>query len=298
MAVATLYAPQPLLHTLAVQFGLEKTGASLAVTLTMLPLSIAPILYGLLLESVPAGRLAFWALCVIGVGHLGVALSVSWPMVLGFRLLQGLAVPAVLTSAMTMLSTRAEPEKMRRVMALYIVSTIFGGFFGRFGSGLSAWAWGWNVPFMILAGLTMACAWLIFKTGNGSSAGFERPQWSKVGQALKRSDLRQVYMMIFCGFFVFSAALNFLPFRLAELEPGASELRTGCLYLGYLVGIGAALLSTRFCEEFGEVRTLRMGLVLFGMGVAGCLLPSGDALLFALFPFCAGFFLVQSVGPG
>ena len=55
---STLYAPQPLLPVLAVDFGRAPTEASLLITLAMLPLAVAPLIYGYLLVSVPAGKVA------------------------------------------------------------------------------------------------------------------------------------------------------------------------------------------------------------------------------------------------
>jgi YNFM family putative membrane transporter len=264
----------------------------------MLPLSFAPIVYGVVLESVSAGRLASVAIVIIALGHVGVAFATTWPLLLAFRAVQGLAVPAVLTSIMTLLSESATLERIRRVMALYIAATIFGGFFGRFGAGLTAWAFGWEAPFLALSALSVLAGLVLMATAASGAAGFERPDFSKVWSALRAPALLRVYLMVFCCFFAFTATLNYLPFRLEELEGGVSPLRTGTMYLGYMVGILAALLSTRMAESMGERGVLRLGIVIFGCSVASCLVPSGDLLLAVLFPFCAGFFLVQSVGPG
>ena len=43
---STLYAPQPLLPVLAEAFGRGPTEASLLITLAMLPLACAPLVYG------------------------------------------------------------------------------------------------------------------------------------------------------------------------------------------------------------------------------------------------------------
>jgi YNFM family putative membrane transporter len=297
-AIATLYAPQPLLPVLALEFGLGKAAASLAVTMTMLPLAFAPVAYGLMLESLPAARLARWAVLVVALGHAGVYLAPTWELVLAARLVQGLAIPAALTSVMTLLAGKCAPERMRRVMSWYIATTIVGGFSGRFFSGIMAEAWGWRAPFAVLGVLLLAAFLLLGRLGGANSPGYERPRAAHVRAALARPLFLRAYSMIFCCFFTFTATLNYLPFRLVELEGGVSPGRAGTMYLGYLVGVATSLASPRIVSWLGgEGRAFLAGLALFGASVTACLAPDTMIVFAALFPFCAGFFLIQTVGP-
>lgn len=297
-AIATLYAPQPLLPIFAQEYGLGKAAASLAVTMTLLPLAFAPVLYGLLLESLPAAKLARWALLAVALGHAGVCLAPSWNWLLAARLAQGLAIPAALTSVMTLLASKCAPERMRRVMSWYITTTIVGGFSGRFFSGLMAEAWGWRTPFAVLGVLLLIAFVLLGRVNGGDAPGFERARAAHVWTALAKPSFLRAYSMIFCCFFAFTATLNYLPFRLTELEGGISPGRAGTMYLGYLVGVITSLASPRIVSFVGgEGRAFLAGLVLFGASVAACLIPDTMLVFAALFPFCAGFFLIQTVGP-
>lgn len=296
--IATIYAPQPLLPLLALRFQLSETTAALAVTMTMLPLALAPVAYGLLLESLPAAKLARWAVLAVGFGHLGVVLAPDWEWLLLARLFQGLAIPAALTSVMTLLAVSSAPERMRRVMSWYIATTILGGFCGRFFSGLLAEYWNWRAPFAVLGLLLVAAFVLLGPLSHGRAPGFTRPRLAHVRQALSQPAFLRAYALIFCCFFTFSALLNYLPFRLAELEGAVSPARAGYMYLSYLVGIGTCLTAPRLVPRLGgEGRAFLVGQAMLVLALAVCLFPDVPVLFGAMFPLCAGFFLVQTVGP-
>ena len=302
-AIAALYAPQPLYHVLQDVFAIGRARAALAVTATMLPLAVAPVVYGLLLERVSAGRMARVAVLVVGMGHFALPLAPNWTVFLAIRLVQGLALPAALTGFMTMLARGSGADRVQRVLSVYIAATIVGGFSGRFFSGLISHFLGWQAAFVILGGVTLA-AWagLLRLEGEGS-AGWGRPRLGHIIEVLGRRYALRAYLVPFCAFFTFTAVLNFLPFRLAELVGEANELRVGVMYAGYLVGVLTSLASARVVRHFGrdgggEARAILVGLVLFFVSVAACAWPHPWGLFVMLFPYCAGFFLVQSVGPG
>ncbi|MFO7597743.1 MAG: MFS transporter, partial [Desulfocurvibacter africanus] len=55
--VCSLYAPQPIQRVLAAHFGVGLQTSALFITVALLPLSIAPLAYGLLLERIQARRM-------------------------------------------------------------------------------------------------------------------------------------------------------------------------------------------------------------------------------------------------
>jgi YNFM family putative membrane transporter len=145
MTFSALYAPQPLQPILAEEFGVTKESAALLTTVTMLPLSIAPILYGYLLESFSSKKLFSMGLITLSGLQLAFFLTNSFAVMLFIRVLVGMAIPAVLTSVMTYISTTSDKGNVQRQMAMYISATILGGFSGRFFSGLIAAYFGWRL---------------------------------------------------------------------------------------------------------------------------------------------------------
>lgn len=297
--ISTIYAPQPLLPLLAAAFGLSQATASLALTATMLPLGLAPLAYGFFLDAVPArpligASLALLALCTAG---LGLCPDFGWFLVL--RVGQGLLAPALLTALMTYLATAAKPYQVRRVMAAYIAVTVFGGFFGRFFSGLAADALGWRLPFVGLGAALALCAAACLTLPPDARTAFSPIRFSHAPQVLRKPGFLATYLVISLLFFVFSGMLNLLPFRLAELEGGYTPLRAGAMYAGYLMGIVTCLTSHRLSRLWGgTARAMAAGAAVVIAATLIFAVPSQGALFASVFVLCAGMFTSHSVAPG
>lgn len=299
ISISTLYAPQPLLPIFRQQLGVSETTASLLITVTMLPLGLAPLLYGYFLESFSSKKMMAGALILLAATEIAIGFCTSYPPLLILRLCQGLIIPAMLTSIMTYLSGSAPADAVRRVMAIYIATTTVGGFSGRFFTGLLAEFFSWRVPFFCL-GASLAVAALLIRTlPPDTRPAFKRVPLAAIPEVLKKPGFLKIYGLAFCFFFVFAATLNYLPFRLAQISGGYSASRTGAMYLGYLMGISSSLLSMRTVRLLGgEVRAIAAGIGVMFLSVVLFAVPSQIALFFSLFVLCAGMFLSHSVAPG
>lgn len=254
VTIATIYAPQPLLPLLAMEFGRDAAAVSLTITATLLPLAAGPLLYGFLLESVSTKRTIVAALAVLILTQAGLAWADSFGMFLALRFIQGFAVPAMLTALMTHVSASAGPSRVHAVMATYIAATTLGGFLGRFFAGITAAEWGRRVPFAVLAACLAGCLALTRTLSADARAQFAKPSPGVMREVLARPGFLKAYLMAACLFFVFTGMLNILPFRLTELEGRVSSARIGFMYAGYLVGIAASLWSPRASKTFGGER--------------------------------------------
>ena len=65
LALSALYVPQPLLPVLSAEFGVSRETAALLTTISFIPLSLAPLFYGALLESVSTRKMLRWAVKVL-----------------------------------------------------------------------------------------------------------------------------------------------------------------------------------------------------------------------------------------
>ncbi len=299
LALSALYAPQPLLPTLSNEFGVSREAAAALTTVTFIPLAIAPLLYGFLLESISATRLLKLAVALLAISELIFAASGSFSLLISIRLFQGLLIPAILTALMTYISQHSSGETIQRSMSIYIAATIIGGFAGRAISGLIANLFGWQFSFVILAISLFIGFLLLHRLPESTTVRLSRPSPQALLKTLHKPSFLPLYLTVFCLFLAFAAVMNYLPFRLTELSEQADSLRIGMMYSGYTMGIVTSLGGPAICRWLrGEGRTIQLGLLAFAATLFG-LATSQIWLLFAtMFLFCGAMFLVHSTASG
>jgi len=299
LALSVLYAPQPLLPVLSQTFHVSRESAAALTTVTFIPLALAPLVYGYLLEMISPIRILKIAVALLAITELCFAATSSFPLLIVIRLVQGLLVPAILTSLMTYLSGRSSADTVQRIMAMYIAATIFGGFIGRATSGLIANLFGWRFSFIALA-ITLICGFLtLFRLPQTSDLKLVKPQAKDLLDILRRPAFLPIYLSIFCLFLIFAAVMNFLPFRLTELSSQANELRIGLMYSGYMMGIVTSLGAPRFISWVkGELVTIKIGLAALILALIGLAANQVWLLFVMMFFFCGAMFLVHSTASG
>ncbi|TNF50966.1 MAG: MFS transporter [Deltaproteobacteria bacterium] len=299
LALSALYVPQPLLPVLAAEFGISRETAALLTTISFIPLSLAPLFYGALLESVSTRKMLRWAVLLLAVteGLMFLVEPFAWLMAL--RLLQGLLIPAMLTSLMTYVSQVSAKGDMARAMSWYIAATILGGFAGRAISGLIASLFHWRFSFLLLGvGLVVAWVWL-GRIADTDSVKLARPSLKAIGGVLSDPVVRTTYAMVFCFFLVFAAMMNYLPFRLTELSSNADEFRIGLAYSGYLMGIAVSLNAVRIHRLSGGPEKVMVGaLAFFIIALLVMLVPQVWALVGGMFILCGASFLTHATATG
>lgn len=265
----------------------------------MAPLGIAPLFYGYLLESFSAKVMVRWALFLLGVLEIFFSLADNYFTLLVIRAIQGLMIPAILTSIMSYISYSSPKEKVQHAIAAYIAATILGGFLGRFLSGLCTDLFGWRFFFFILGLLLLLNCYLLKGMVRDAKMHYARPKLTEIVDLLRAREFFWLYSSIFCLFFVFAALMNFLPFELKRINPAFRETGIGLLYLGYSMGIVVSLNTRRIIRYFGnEVDAIGAGIVVFALGTL-CFLVENYMVMFAtMFVFCAGLFTAHSLLSG
>jgi len=299
LALSALYLPQPLLPALVREFGVSRETAALLTTVTFLPLSFAPLVYGVLLETFSARRMLRGAVLLLALSEAAIFFSDSFAALMVLRLIQGLLLPAILTALMTCTSRFARAGEVGRAMAWYVAATILGGFSGRFLSGMIASLTNWRYSFLLL-GFTLIIAWLwlgqLPETGRIHG---HRANVHIILDVLSEPVMRTGYAVVFCFFLVFAAMMNYLPFRLTELSPQTSEFRIGAAYAGYLLGIVMALNAMRLQKRFGGAeRVMVGGLAAFAIALVVMIFPSVITVVGGMFLLCGALFLTHSTAAG
>lgn len=299
VAFCALYAPQPILPRLAEEFGVSASDASLLISATLLPLGLAPIVYGYLIEAVPARLLLLYAIGMLIVGQLMFGIAQSYWFLLAARILEGLSFPAIFTAIMTYFSTATTQDSVRRIIGYYVAVTICGGFAGRLFSGLIASNFGWRFTFYLLA-TSLTVAWFaVLGLSRKTKIDFTKLDRNAIMDVLREAKYRNGLLVIFFVFFVFASILNALPFRLRETTPDISDFMISMVYAGYLIGVLIALQSWRISSLLGgDIRVVQIGIGLLSLTTAAFAISGTTFALVNMFGFVAGMFMVHSILSG
>jgi len=299
LTFSTLYTPQPILPLLAQEFSVSGSEISLLISLTLFPLGLMPIIYGYLIDNVSARTILHWFIGMLAVTELSLAFVSDFRIMLVFRLLQGLLLPAIFTAIVTYISNHSSADQRQKSISSYIAATIIGGFAGRFLTGLISDISDWRVAFMVWT-VGLFAAWtLLWLLKKDTPIQSSRLSIGGIWEMFRRPRHFRVYLTIFIVFFGFSSALNALPFRIKEISASASESLIASAYLGYLMGVLVSFNAQRICARLGsEVNSTILGISAFSLGVL--LLSSTNlyVIFCSVFIFCTGFFLMHSTLSG
>lgn len=299
LTICSLYAAQPIQPVFQAEFQLSNLQAILFTTLIMAPLGIAPLFYGFLLEAYSARVLLRGAVFLLALLEIVFSCTSSYLMLLVIRAIQGLMIPAILTSLMSYISYTSPREKVQHAIAAYIAATIMGGFIGRFLSGLSTDLFGWRLFFFVLGVLLLVAFVLLGRLERDAKMTYARPAISEVVALLSQREFCWLYLAIFCLFFVFSALMNFLPFELKRMDLSLGETGVGLLYLGYSTGVLVSMNSRRIIRYFGnESDSVTVGIALYFGGTLIFMVESYPVMFVGMFVFCTGLFMAHSLLSG
>src|SRR5699024_5279569 len=128
---ATLYSTQALLPELAAAFDVSPGEATLSLSVATIGLGAALLVAGALSEAYGRTRLIHLSLTASAVIGLACALAPSWEVLLGLRLLQGIALAGLPAIATAYLREEIHSRVTARAAGLYIGGTALGGMTGR-----------------------------------------------------------------------------------------------------------------------------------------------------------------------
>ena len=296
LVFSVMYVPQPLAPILTQTLGVDAAAVGLLVSITLVPMAIAPLTYGVVLRKLPALGVLRWALIALSLSCLALAWVDSYQPFLVLRGIQGLIVPACLTALMAYLSAGHSPDALKQVMARYVSATILGGLAGRLISGAVSEVFDYHAVYWGLAVTLLAAAVLPWARAPVKPMNTVVPSLQGVIRAWSIEGNLWRFIAVSCLFFVFAGFLNFLPLRLAEVQPGIGPGLIGLVYLGYLGGIVTSLNAKRIAQYLGgSNRTLKLSMFVMVASVASAI-PLGTWGLFAMmWAFCLSMFLFHSL---
>ena len=299
ISFGTLYVPQPMLPLLAESFGVSAGEAGLLMTLAMLPLALAPVVYGYSLQAIPARLMLIVALGLLALNQVCFYLVDEFWQMLLLRFLQGLLLPAIFTALMTYCANTVPATMVRRALGYYIGATILGGFSGRLVGGIFASSFDWRTAFVVMGLLQLLPLILLLKAESDTDINFARLDPKSIYRVLSERNYRFLFIALATVFFVFSGILNIVPFHLQDIEPGTTPLVISMLYLGYLVGAPVSFFSDSIGQKLRDERVgLMLGLGIHAFGLVMLLYVALKGLILMMFLLAAGFFLIHALLSG
>ncbi|MCG7534448.1 MFS transporter [Pseudoalteromonas sp. OOF1S-7] len=289
-----LYAPQPLLSLFAQHYQITPAKAGMLMSVTMLPLAVAPICYGLIFTNRNPLKIIKTVMLLLALCCIGFAYNGQFEWMLAIRFAEGLLLPAALTAMTGYLGRTYQHNQLKRTMSWYIGSTIAGGYLGRtLAANFSVW-FNWQ-SFYLLNAVTLALLawWIKPKHAQLVHSTARRPL--AYLKPLKQANLLSLYGAVFCMFFCFAALLNFLPFILSNDYQISDPRLIGWVYTGYLIGACLSLFTPLLSKLSNS-----MWQILSGLFAVYCLTIVGMLwhhfwLFLALFTlFCACMFMIHA----
>src|SRR3954451_9843920 len=156
-AFFNLYGPQSLLPSLAREFEASPAQISLTMTATTLAIALSAPFAGAIADVLGRKRVIVAAMIIATGPLVMIALAPSLHALILSRFLLGLALPPVFTVVVAYISEEWPQSQAMGAMGVYMAATSFGGFAGRFVSGLLADLVGWRGGFVIMAAITLVC---------------------------------------------------------------------------------------------------------------------------------------------
>ena len=299
ISFSTLYIPQPMLPLLAEEFGVSAGQSGLLMTVAMLPLAFAPILYGYVLQAIPARLMLIIALSLLAIDQLCFFFVDEFWQLLLLRLIQGMLLPAIFTALMTYCASMVPQALVRRAMGFYIGATILGGFIGRLAGGVFASSFDWRTAFVVMGLMQILPLLLLMRVDSDADINFSRLDAGSISRVFRNRNYRYMFIALSSVFFVFSGILNIIPFRLQDIDPGVTPFLISMLYLGYLVGAPVSFFSDSITKWFNDERAgLMIGLTVHAFGLVMLLFVAYQGLLIMMFFLAAGFFLIHALLSG
>lgn len=292
-----VYCTQPLLPFLQKTFRATEVQVSLTVGAVTLAVAIMAPFIGLMAESVGRKKVIVPSLFAMAVPTLLAATAQSLSALVFWRFVQGLFVPGVIAVIIAYINEEFA-GRTGTVMSAYVAGTVFGGFLGRFLTGVIAAHGSWHAAFIVLGLLDLAGAlavrrWLPLATHFVPAKHI----WKSFGDTwghLRNPRLLTVCCMGFTVLFSLVGVFTYANFYLARPPFLLTTAGLGSVFFIYLFGCIVTPLSGRFLDRYGFRRT---ALVAVGMSLGGLLLTLVvwlPAVIAGLAFFSSGIFVSQS----
>jgi len=301
-AFLDLYAPQSILPLLAQKFGASEADVSLTVSATTFAIALIAPFTGAGADMLGRKRVIAAAMVALILPTVLVARAGSLHGIVLWRFVQGLLLPPVFAVTVAYIGEEFPPAEATAVTGVYLSASSFGGFLGRFLTGIMAEHVGWRGAFLTLALVTalsaLGVALLLPRERRFvRTAGFSR-SFLQMLRHLRNPQLIATYAVGFGVLFTFIATFTYVNFYLAAPPFDLSAAALGSVFIVYLTGSVTTTLTGRGVQRFGRRRLVISLLALWAAGLLLTLTPSLPVIIAGLAISAGCGFVCQAIATG
>jgi YNFM family putative membrane transporter len=265
---AVTYSTQAILPQLGRAFQVSPAEAGLTISIVVLALACGSWIWGPLSDRYGRKRSIVLASSLLVAPTIGAALAPSFALLLGFRALQGLCMPGLLTAGVPYITEVYAPRIGGRAMGYYVTALVAGGLLGRIGVALLAAAFGWRWAIGLLAILPLAAAFVMRRSLlDAPLPPANHGRHDALRRQLKNGALLQATAAGSAFFFMFVGTFSYVVYRLERppfrFGPAAGSLVFALWFLGVL---GPTM--GRLADRIGWRRLAFCALALAAAGIA------------------------------
>ena len=301
---AQLYSTQAVLPMMAAELQVTAAEAALTISLATVGLAVTVLPWSFLADRIGRVRAMMWGISAATVLGLLVPLASSFPMLLGLRMLEGMALGGIPAIAIAYLNEEVNKVHAALAAGTYVAGTTLGGLAGRLLAGFVGELWGWRAAALavsLLAAVAAALFLVLVPQARGftaAAAGGFRGAFRTLAGHGRNPRLLALYVQAFLLMGGFVAVYNYLGFRLSGEPFSLPATIISLIFLAYLSGTVSSRWAGGLAARFGRRTVLIAGTVLMVAGLALTLTALLPLIMAGLLLFTGGFFAAHSIGAG
>ncbi|HEY3576178.1 MAG TPA: MFS transporter [Arthrobacter sp.] len=301
---AQLYSTQAVLPVMAAELRVSAAEAALTISLATVGLAVTVIPWSFLADRIGRVKAMTWGICLATALGLMVSLATSFPVLLGLRMLEGMALGGIPAIAIAYLNEEIDRAHAAVAAGSYVAGTTLGGLAGRLVAGPAGELWGWRAAALAVSVLATVAA-VLFLVLIPKARGFRPARGMGLRGAartlsghLSNPRLLALYVQAFLLMGGFVAVYNYLGFRLSGEPFSLPATLISLIFLAYLSGTVTSRWAGALTQRFGRRTVLLAGIAVMAAGLALTLTQVLVLILAGLIIFTGGFFAAHSIGSG
>ncbi|KAB1644584.1 MFS transporter [Pseudoclavibacter sp. CFCC 14310] len=320
---AQLYSVQSVLPEISADFGVDPSQAALTISMATTGIAIGVLPWAFAADR--WGRVRVMKVSAVSAAVIGLVTPFlhSLPLILGSRLIEGLALAAIPAIAVTYIADELPARRVTAAAGAFVSGNSIGGLLGRLIAGLVSEHFGWQLGLMTVAVLcVVACSIFVIavpaphgylpsrlRTEDVTAAAAAQTRqertvaspvpslsaWQRFTMALTTPALWGTYAQPFLLMGSFLSLFSFLGYHLQAAPYGLSTAVTSMVFTVYLVGTFTARWSGSVAGRFGHRRLLYTGIGMMIGGAALTLTAPLAVIVLGVALFTAGYFVTSPV---